>query len=84
MAALNANPQKKRICGMFKSHCTVDVEDVYNDKGDFILPAGRYMVNTIRSDNQCVLTNADGEKRNPININYLMRAGMRRVDLSEL
>ena len=42
------------------------------------------MVNTIRSDNQCVLTNADGEKRNPININYLMRAGMRRVDLSEL
>lgn len=84
MAALNANPKKKRICGMFNSHCTVDVGDVYNDKGDFILPAGRYMVNTIRSDNQCVLTNADGEKRNPININYLMRAGMRRVDLSEL
>ena len=40
MAALNANPKKKRICGMFNSHCTVDVGDVYNDKGDFILPAG--------------------------------------------
>ena len=84
MAALNANPKKKRICGMFNSHCTVDVGDVYNDKGDFILPAGRYMVNTILTTGRCVLTNADGEKRNPININYLMRAGMRRVELSEL
>ena len=42
------------------------------------------MVNTILTTGRCVLTNADGEKRNPININYLMRAGMRRVELSEL
>ena len=68
---------------MFNSHCTVDVGDVYNGNGDFILPAGRYMVNTIKKNGQCVLSDANNEK-NTININYLMRAGMRRIELSEL
>ena len=62
----------------------VKVGNAYNDKGELLLPEGVYMVNTIWSIGQCVLTSANGDKSKPININYLMKAGMRKVSVKDL
>lgn len=84
LAELNANSKKKRICDIFNSRCMVNVGNVYNDKGELLLPEGVYMVNTIKTNRQCVLTDANGEKSGQINLNYLMRAGMRKVSTKDL
>ena len=54
---------------------------VQNDKGMLLLSPGRYMLNTIMTIGTAVLTSSSGEKSSPININYLMKAGMRRIDI---
>ena len=84
LAELCANPKKKRICGIFTSHCMVKVGNTYNNKGELLLPEGVYMLNTIQTDGRGKLTNANGEKSNLININYLMKAGMKKVSIKEL
>lgn len=84
LAELDANPKKKRVCDIFTSHCMVKIGNTYNDKGELLLPEGVYMVNTIWSIGQCVLTSANGDKSKPININYLMKAGMRKVSVKDL
>ncbi len=84
LAELDANPKKKRVCDIFTSHCMVKIGNTYNDKGELLLPEGVYMVNTIRTDGWIQLTSANGDKSKPININYLMKAGMRKVSVKDL
>ena len=55
-----------------------------SDYTELLLPEGVYMVNTIQTNGQCRLTNTNGEKSNLININYLMKAGMRKVSVKDL
>ena len=62
----------------------VKVGNTYNNKGELLLPEGVYMLNTIQTDGRGKLTNANGEKSNLININYLMKAGMKKVSIKEL
>ena len=62
----------------------VKIGNTYNDKGELLLPEGVSMVNTIQTDGRGKLTNPNGEKSNLININYLMKAGMRKVSVKDL
>ena len=62
----------------------VKVGNTYNNKGELLLPEGVYMLNTIRTDGWIQLTSANGDKSKPININYLMKAGMKKVPVKDL
>ena len=77
---LKQNKDFVEIAGVFRSRCLVKLEDdVYNDAGLPLLPKGIYLLNTIKYTGQCKLTNANGISGNAININYLMKAGMKRI-----
>ncbi len=45
------------------------------------VPSGIYKSNTIMSDGRAKFTNSDGISTNPISIQYLMPAGMKRIKL---
>ena len=80
--SIKGNPNFTRVAGFFRSHCLVEIGNpVQNDKGMLLLSPGRYMLNTIMTIGTAVLTSSSGEKSSPININYLMKAGMRRIDI---
>lgn len=70
------------ICGVFKSGCLVKFDDdVKNDKNEILLKKGVYTLNTIRSDGFCKLADSNCVSGNPIGINNLMNAGMKRIKL---
>ena len=81
---LKNNQNVEKIAGIFNSQCLVEMNDVFNAKGELLLKAGVYMLNTIRADGQCILTDANGNKSKPNNILYLMKANMRRVNPKDL
>ncbi len=79
---LKRNKDFEEIAGVFRAHCLVKIEsDVVNDKGDLLLASGFYMLNTIKAKGETILTNPNGIKSKAININYLMKAGMKRITM---
>ena len=79
---LGAREDFDSIVGEFRKHCLVKIEsDVFNDKGDLLLSAGIYMVNTILADGRMKFTNPNGENAGLINIQHLMKAGITRIKL---
>ena len=79
---VRANPDFLRIVGFFRSHCLVKIEKaVENNKGKFLLAPGVYMLNTIMTSGSTILTDPNGIKSPAINITYLARAGMRRIEM---
>ena len=79
---LKQNKDFLEIAGVFRSRCLVKLEDdVYNDAGISLLPKGIYLLNTIWTNGFAVLTNANGIKKSPISVNYLMQAGMKRITM---
>lgn len=80
MESVVNNPDFLRIAGIFRKHCLVKIDDSVLDKnGAILLSAGVYMVNTIQSNGFTVLTDSNGVKSQSININYLMKAGMKLI-----
>ena len=84
-AALKNNPDCAEVCGFFRQNCLVEIpNDVVDKSGKELLKAGVYRSNSIKANGQAQLTNSDGVSPNPISIQYLMPAGMKRVKLDTL
>jgi CRISPR-associated endonuclease Csn1 len=67
------------IQGFFQSGCLVEIkQDVPHSKTP--LTAGKYSLNTIRSDGFVVVTSPSGQVSQPISLAKLLAAGLRRVD----
>lgn len=82
---MRRDPNCEEICGFFRQNCLVEIpNDVYDSKGVLKLKAGVYRSNTIRADGLVKLTNSDGFSPNPISIQYLMSAGMKRITLNTI
>lgn len=78
--ALKKRADFKEIVGLFRMHCLVNIErDVFDKKGQKLLPPGIYMLNTIMTKGTAVLTNTDGVKQKEVNMNYLVESGMRPI-----
>lgn len=74
---LSSLPAPARILEFFQSGCTVQLnQDVPHAKTP--LKPGRYILNTVRMDGYAVLTNQAGESSQPIGLNKLVPAGLRR------
>ena len=81
-AALKSNPDCAEVCGFFRQNCLVEISnDVIDKSGKMLLKSGIYKSNTIMSDGRAKFTNSDGISTNPISIQYLMPAGMKRIKL---
>lgn len=81
-AALKSNPDCAEVCGFFRQNCLVEIpNDVVDKSGKMLLKAGVYRSNSARSNGQVAITNSDGISPNPISIQYLMPAGMKRIKL---
>lgn len=81
---LKNNQNVEKIAGIFNSQCLVEINDVFNAKGELLLKAGVYMLNTINAIGNTVVTDANGNKSKQINIAYFMKANMRRVNPKDL
>lgn len=82
LAALKNNPDCAEVCGFFRQNCLVEIpNDVVDKSGKMLLKAGVYRSNSIWASGHAQLTNSDGVSPNPISIQYLMPAGMKRIKL---
>ena len=78
---LQNNPNCSEICGFFRTNCLVKIpNDVVGKNGTLLLKAGFYKSNTIKTDGRAKLTDTNGISPNPISLQYLMPAGMRRIE----
>ena len=68
-------------CGYFQSGCMIEIDgEVHHDKAP--LPAGQYLLNTIRTGGDVKLTRQDGKTYPEIprySIAALLKSGMRRI-----
>ena len=85
LAELKSNPDCVEVCGFFRQNCLVEIpNDVVDKSGKTLLKSGIYKSNTIKSDGRAKFTNSDGISTNPISIQYLMPAGMKRIKLDTI
>ena len=70
------------ICGVFKSGCLVKFDDdVQNNKNEILLKKGVYTLTTMQSDGRGSFNDANNKKFDDITLNYLMKAGIKRIKL---
>ncbi len=81
---LQNNPDCAEICGFFRTNCLVKIpNDVADKDGKFLLKAGFYKSNTIKTEGRVKLTNPNGIITE-IGLQHLMNAGMKRVETNTI
>ena len=67
-----------RIIGFFETGCLIEIQrDI--DFGDRIIPSGKYILGTIKSNGQVKIKSSRPEFEKAIGINHLVKAGFCRV-----
>jgi len=69
----------EELVGFFQTKCVISLSKEV-PHGKFVIPPGRYTVNSIQEDRRCSLSSANGDKFVAIPLKKLIPAGFERIE----